>query len=70
VQSGALIAKIIERSCTMLGLYTPPSATLQVIEAQPPRQTSTDKIRRVLDQLIGKTDRPIEGEVVKEEGDG
>jgi hypothetical protein len=54
----------------MLGLYTPPTATLQVNEAQPPRQTSTDKIRRVLDQLIGKTDRPIEGEVVKEEGDG
>jgi hypothetical protein len=30
VQCGALITKIIERRCTMLGLYTPQTATLQV----------------------------------------
>jgi hypothetical protein len=34
VQCGALITKIIERRCTMLGLYTPQTATLQVIEAR------------------------------------
>src|SRR5262245_53000372 len=28
VQCGALITKIIERRCTMLGLYTPQTATL------------------------------------------
>jgi hypothetical protein len=33
VHCGALVAKIIERRCTMLGLYTPPAATLQVIDA-------------------------------------
>jgi hypothetical protein len=38
VQCGALITKIIERRCTMLGLYTPQTATLQVIEAEAPRQ--------------------------------
>jgi hypothetical protein len=69
VQSGALCAKIIERRCTMLGLYTPPATTLQVVEAQAPRETSTEKIRHVLDQLMGKTDRTIDGEVIKEEGD-
>ena len=54
VQSGALVAKIIERRCTMLGLYTPPAATLQVIEAQAPKESSTDRIERVLNQLCGK----------------
>src|SRR5262249_54828826 len=29
VHCGALVAKIIERRCTMLGLYTPPAATLR-----------------------------------------
>src|SRR5215831_8090710 len=59
VASGALVAKIIERRCTMLGLYTPPATTLQVIEARAPKETSTEKIRRVLDELVGK-DRTIE----------
>src|SRR5215831_17460001 len=40
VACGALITKIIERRCTMLGLYTPQTATLQVIEAEAPRETS------------------------------
>jgi hypothetical protein len=62
VQSGALVAKIIERRCMMLGLYTGPTATLQVIEAQAPMETSTEKIRRVLDQLRGTTDGAIDGE--------
>src|SRR5262249_3233753 len=31
VACGALITKIIERRCVMLGLYTPQTATLQVI---------------------------------------
>jgi hypothetical protein len=44
VQCGALVAKIIERRCTMLGLYTPPTATLRVIEAEAPRQRSTEQI--------------------------
>src|SRR5215831_13761352 len=43
VACGALITKIIERRCTMLGLYTPQAATLHVIEAETPRETSTDK---------------------------
>ena len=52
VQSGALVAKIIERRCTMLGLHTPPAMTLQVVEAQAPKQTSTHKIRGLLDNII------------------
>ena len=51
----------------MLGLYTPPTATLQVIEAQAPRETSTEKVRRVLNELMGETDHTIDGEVIKED---
>src|SRR5262249_27541559 len=36
VACGALITKIIERRCVMLGLYTPQTATLQIIEAAAP----------------------------------
>ena len=55
VQCGALITKIIERRCTMLGLYTPQIATLQVIEAEAPRETSTDKISALIERIRGKT---------------
>jgi hypothetical protein len=54
VQCGALVAKIIERRCTMLGLYTPPTATLRVIEAEAPRETSTDRIAAAIDRIRGK----------------
>jgi len=55
VHCGALVAKIIERRCTMLGLYTPPAATLQVIEAEAPKETSTDRICAAIDRIRGKT---------------
>ena len=54
VHCGALVAKIIERRCTMLGLYTPPAATLQVIEAEAPKETSTDRICAAIDRIRGK----------------
>ena len=55
VQCGALITKIIERRCTMLGLYTPQTATLQIIEAETPRETSTERLRAAIDRIRGKT---------------
>src|SRR5215813_13518182 len=55
VQCGALITKIIERRCTMLGLHTPQTATLQVIEAETPRETSTAKISALIERIRGKT---------------
>jgi DNA-binding transcriptional MerR regulator len=55
VACGALITKIIERRCTMLGLYTPQTATLQVIEAEAPRETSTERLRAAIDRIRGKT---------------
>lgn len=70
VQSGALCAKIIERRCTMLGLYTPPTATLQVIESQVPRETSTEKIRRVLNELRGQNARTIGPSTHRDQGGG
>ena len=62
VACGALITKIIERRCVMLGLYTPQTATLQIIEAEAPRETSTERLRAAIDRIRGKThqdDRPI-----------
>jgi hypothetical protein len=35
-----------------------------------PQPTSTERIRVVLDQLMGKTDWTIDGEAIKEDGDG
>jgi transposase len=55
VQCGALVTKIIERRCTMLGLYTPQTATLQVIQAETPRETSTDKISALIERIRGKS---------------
>ena len=55
VQCGALITKIIERRCVMLGLYTPQTATLQIIEAEAPRETSTERLRAAIDRIRGKT---------------
>ena len=55
VACGALITKIIERRCVMLGLYTPQTATLQIIEAEAPRETSADKISAPIERIRGKT---------------
>jgi hypothetical protein len=54
VACGALITKIIERRCVILGLYTPQTATLQIIEAEAPRETSTEHIRAAIDRTRGK----------------
>jgi len=54
VACGALITKIIERRCVMLGLYTPQTATLQIIEAEAPRETSTERLRAAIDRIRGK----------------
>jgi hypothetical protein len=53
VQCGALITKIIERRCTMLGLYTPQTATLQIIEAEAPKETSIDRIEAAINRIRG-----------------
>jgi len=51
VRCGALITKIIERRCTMLGLYTPQTATLQIIEAEAPKETSIDRIEAAINRI-------------------
>src|SRR5499433_3967386 len=62
VACGALITKIIERRCVMLGLCAPQTATLQIIEAEAPRETSTERLRAAIDRIRGerhKDDLPI-----------
>ena len=54
VACGALITKIIERRCVMLGLYTPQTATLQIIEAEASRETSTERLRAAIERIRGK----------------
>ena len=53
VSCGALITKIIERRCVMLGLYTPQTATLQIIEAEAPKETSIDRIEAAINRIHG-----------------
>ena len=53
VACGALITKIIERRCVMLGLYTPQTATLQIIEAEAPKETSIDRIEAAINRIRG-----------------
>jgi hypothetical protein len=56
VSCGALITKIIERRCVMLGLHAPQLATLQIVEEARPRETSTDRIERVLVELSAQSE--------------
>jgi hypothetical protein len=61
VQCGALVPKIIERRCVMLGLCTPQTAVLQIVDAvKPYQETGIDKIERVLAELAAqdKKDEP------------
>jgi len=41
----------------MLGLYTLQTATLQVIEAEAPRETSTERLRAAIDRKSLSPDR-------------
>lgn len=38
----------------MLGLYAPQTAVLEIIHNAAPKETSTDRIERVLNELIGR----------------
>jgi hypothetical protein len=62
VQCGLLVAKLIERRCTMLGLHTPQQAVLQIVDSATPKETTTEKIERVLREFAaqgrGKDDDP------------
>jgi hypothetical protein len=57
-----------DQICRMLGLYAPPMRD-EPLDDLKPKRTSTEELRDVLNELIGK-DCTIEGEVIKEEGDG
>jgi hypothetical protein len=54
VQSGLLVAKLIERRSTMLGLRTPQQAVLQIVDSTTPKETTTDKIERVLREFAAQ----------------
>jgi hypothetical protein len=60
VQCGALVTKIIERRCVMLGLSTPQTAVLQIVEEAAPKVTTTDRIEAALNALAAskKNDDP------------
>jgi hypothetical protein len=54
VQSAALVSKIIERRGVMLGLHVLQTAVLQIVDEATPKETSTDRIERVLNELIAE----------------
>jgi hypothetical protein len=60
VSCGALLTKIIERRCVMLGLHTPQTAVLHIVDEAKLKETSTDRIERVLAELCAqkKDDEP------------
>jgi hypothetical protein len=59
VSCGALVTKILERRCVILGLHTPQNAVLQIIGEATPKEPSTDRIERVLAELCAqKKDDP------------
>ena len=69
--AGHLCLKIAERRAAMLG--TDASRTVdavQLAQVTGPQLTSTERIRVVLDQLMDRNYRTIDGEVIKEDGDG
>jgi hypothetical protein len=52
VASGQLCEKLIARRCVMLGLHAPQTAVLKIVDEATPKETSTDRIERVLNALI------------------
>jgi hypothetical protein len=54
VQSGLLVTKIIERRCVMLGLSTPQQAVLQIVDNATPKETTTDRIERMLREFAAQ----------------
>ena len=60
----------LERSAAMLGTAAPLRIdAVQLVQDTGPAAHS-ERIRVVLDQWMGKTDWTIDGEVIKEDGDG
>jgi len=52
VQAAALVTKIIERRCIMLGIAAPPRVDPHLIAQQaPPVQNSTERIRAAIDRI-------------------
>jgi hypothetical protein len=51
VQCGALVAKLISTRCSMLGIHTPQTAVLKIVEDAAPKETTTDRIERVSAEL-------------------
>jgi len=55
----ALVEKIIARRCVMLGLHAPQTAVLKIVDEATPKETSIDKIERVLAEFAAqKKDEP------------
>jgi hypothetical protein len=52
VNSGMLVAKLISVRCSMLGLHTPQTAVLKIVEDAAPKETGTDRIERTLINLM------------------
>jgi hypothetical protein len=58
VQSGLLVAKLIERRSVMLGLNAPALMTLQLIEPATPKPTTHDRILQAIQSLQDRTKDP------------
>ena len=50
VAAGTLLVKIAERRATLLGMNAPIGHAVAVVQHEPVRPTSTERLRRVLDE--------------------
>ena len=64
--ASVICLRTIELRGRLLGLFPPPQ-TEASLEKLKPRLTTTEDIRSVLDELLGKTKPTIEGEALKED---
>ncbi len=69
VAAGTLPVKINERRSSLLGLNSPPGFSVNVVHGPPPHQeTSTDRIEKVLNELV-EMDRKASGSAADQDED-
>ena len=66
-----LCLKVAERRAAKLGADVPMQIDrVQFVQDTGPQSTLTERIRLVLNQLMGKIDRIIDGQVIEEDDNG
>jgi hypothetical protein len=54
IASGTLVEKLITRRWVVLGLHAPQTAVLRIVDEATPKEMSSDRIERVLNELCAQ----------------